>query len=335
MDPVTHATAGALAAVTLLPAEDRFKAADLGAAAGVFPDIDLVPLAFMDDLAKILFHRGPTHSLLFVLVCSFVLGAAFSRFYRDRGPSPRAWMAAALLAMMIHIIIDCFTSYGTMIFLPFGSARVAFSIMCPMDPLFTLPAAGLLAFSLLSRNVSVPVRRMAVAGMLFMAAYVAFSAAVRSHVISATRASLAERDIRRVSVTATPTLGGPFLWNVIAVTGDGSFMTGFRSVFDRGGFDLCPLRSNKALLEERDLGVMEVIFDAFTDGYYSVEKYGKGLVVTDLRYGRVPSAGGAPVPVISFRVAGHGGGESIEQIRHGPRRMLEGLAFYFNRLPGK
>lgn len=54
----------------------------------------------------------------------------------------------ALIAVYTHIYLDCMTTFGTQILLPFSGLRVAFPAMFIVDLLLTLPALGLLVCAL-------------------------------------------------------------------------------------------------------------------------------------------------------------------------------------------
>ena len=47
-------------------------------------------------------------------------------------------LGAALLGLLTHILLDCFTTYGTQVFAPFSDVRAAGTISV-VDPIYTLP----------------------------------------------------------------------------------------------------------------------------------------------------------------------------------------------------
>jgi inner membrane protein len=131
-----------------------------GIAAGELPDIDVIfgstPEALMSA------HRGITHALIWQpLLASLVVLPFYIWLCRKSAPSPAGVRPAAnhdafglgrlflvaLFALYTHIYLDCMTTYGTQIFLPFSDIRVAFSSMFIVDLLLTMPPLALMIYA--------------------------------------------------------------------------------------------------------------------------------------------------------------------------------------------
>jgi len=132
MDPLTHALSGAVLARAVLPNYDNEQTGRtarwtliLGA---IFPDIDIVANPFdPDHFATIRIHRSVTHSLVCLPLWAFVFALLAAWFFRRRGISaPRRWMLGVLfgLGIALHILFDCITSFGTMVWSPISWTRV-------------------------------------------------------------------------------------------------------------------------------------------------------------------------------------------------------------------
>lgn len=191
MDSLTHLVAGALTPIAFPHAPKRSALVAFGIAAGQLPDIDVLfggtsPEFFLST------HRGITHALALQPVMALAVVFPFALLLLNHparlpalggapvppgsaGPggalpgraggagnalSPRfglgSMLCAALLALYMHIFLDCMTTFGTQIFLPFSPARVGFPSMFIVDFLLTLPALALLGIVLWLPSVSVP-----------------------------------------------------------------------------------------------------------------------------------------------------------------------------------
>ena len=47
--------------------------------------------------------------------------------------------SALFWGFLTHILLDCFTTYGTQVFAPFSDVRVAWGTISVVDPIYTLP----------------------------------------------------------------------------------------------------------------------------------------------------------------------------------------------------
>lgn len=143
MDPVTHAASGA-ALMLALPRRPATRwAIPLAAAVAAMPDLDVVlasgPLQFLQ------LHRGFTHALLYVpllaLLCTLAARPLWKRTTPGHWSAAGVWLLCCGL-LLLHIWLDCITTYGTMIFLPFSAERVRLNAVFIIDLLLTLPLLG-------------------------------------------------------------------------------------------------------------------------------------------------------------------------------------------------
>src|SRR5688500_18207250 len=124
MDSITHLFAGAAVAATCVPAGHRRAALLAGAVLQTLPDLDVIPLHFVaDPVANMTWHRGPTHSLLLLVPFAVALWAWLqARGERAIGrpawglawrvaEAPPAWLAAIVLGLCTHPLLDAFTVY--------------------------------------------------------------------------------------------------------------------------------------------------------------------------------------------------------------------------------
>ena len=141
MDSVTHLVAGALTPLAFRSAPKTRVTILFGIICGEFPDIDVIAGASAANILS--FHRGPTHALMAQPLFALLLALIFHRLIK-KGDTSGTWSFAktwsvALLALLIHLFLDCMTTFGTQIFLPFSDFRVALPAMFIIDLAMTLP----------------------------------------------------------------------------------------------------------------------------------------------------------------------------------------------------
>lgn len=145
MDPITHGITGALLGKGLFSkrqAKVAIFAATLGA---VFPDVDVTAdLISRDQLAIVKYHRAITHSFVAMPFFAMLLAALtppvlkwLKRRYAwlKDWESPPFWLLTLIYAVGIssHIILDGMTSFGTRMWYPISSVRVAWDMLFIVD----------------------------------------------------------------------------------------------------------------------------------------------------------------------------------------------------------
>lgn len=136
---------GALAQVTF--GKRLGKTAPLaGAIAALLPDLDVFVKSDTDPLLSLLVHRQFTHALIFIPLGGLLATVLYRFLCRGRPPF-RESLFACLVAYTSHPLLDACTAYGTQLYWPFSSARVAWDILPIIDPIFSfLLLVGLCLF---------------------------------------------------------------------------------------------------------------------------------------------------------------------------------------------
>ena len=154
MDNLTHTLFGLTLARTPLGRSGRGVTTALVLASNA-PDADIVMTA-RGNAAYLQWHRGPTHGPLGVIalgVLVAVLVRAGQRVVDRRGPRPAddpeaplgMLIAASIIGVVCHILMDFPTSYGTRLFSPFDWHWYATDLMPIVDVyLIVILVAGLL-----------------------------------------------------------------------------------------------------------------------------------------------------------------------------------------------
>jgi membrane-bound metal-dependent hydrolase YbcI (DUF457 family) len=148
MDPVTHGITGALLGKGYF--SERYGrvavfAATLGA---VFPDVDVAAdIVSRDPLAIVKYHRAITHSFVALPVFAFLLALLTrltvpwlkkrSERFRDIESPPLAILTLIYgIGIASHIVLDGMTSFGTRMWYPISSERVAWDWLFIIDLTF-------------------------------------------------------------------------------------------------------------------------------------------------------------------------------------------------------
>uniref|UniRef100_I2Q1Y7 Putative membrane-bound metal-dependent hydrolase n=1 Tax=Desulfovibrio sp. U5L TaxID=596152 RepID=I2Q1Y7_9BACT len=221
MDPVTHVAAGVLIGQA---AKDRFPAGrvlvPLAAFAAWMPDLDNI-VTFFGPEAYMRYHRGLTHSLLGCALLAWLLALAAGKLWRDAGTG--RFFILFYICTLSHLFLDCITSYGTGLFLPFSDMRVSFPSVYIIDPVYTLALIGLAVAGFLRPAAR---KRLAVAGLAVMLAWPALGFGVGHYVAGRAGTLLAAKGEAVKAIYAQPDAFAPLWWKVVADEGDEYVLTG-------------------------------------------------------------------------------------------------------------
>jgi len=292
MDSLTQATLGAAVGHLCWNKKIGNKALLLGAIGGTIPDLDIILYPFLDDIQRLYWHRGESHSIWFVLFGSLVTGWLLSRYFKGGKIPFHSAVLGALLIYGTHILIDYFTVYGTQLLAPFSRTAFALGNFFIIDPLFTLPLLLGCAVAAISKP---PLgARANVAGLTLATCYMVWSFSAQIIADQTFRLALSKENthINRQRTTAGPFT--TFLWRHVAETEDGFFL-GYWSIFDSPNktiqFYHIPRRAD--LVEKiSETGTFAVV-KWFSQGWWYAVEDGNNLVkVVDLRFGAIPSAHG-------------------------------------------
>ncbi|MEX2339822.1 MAG: metal-dependent hydrolase, partial [Aquisalimonadaceae bacterium] len=286
MDSLSHALLGGAIAQATLGRRLGNRAVFWGIGAALIPDIDVPLGALMSDAAALTFHRGITHSLLFVTLVALLLGWLAARLNRSQGVQWKTWALMFWLVLLSHLIIDAFTSYGIRLLLPFSDHAFAIASISVIDPLFTLPLL-LTVPVLIWLGRQRPARQwLALAGIGLSSLYLGLTLVNKLQVQQVFEVALAEQGVEPMRVFVKPTIFNNLLWRGIAELPDG-YLVGFHSRLDDGGpEDFMRFRRNAHHLIPYmgDPVIRDLL--AVSDGYYQVVDRDGSLYFHDLRYGQ-------------------------------------------------
>jgi inner membrane protein len=296
MDSVTQAVLGAAVGEATLGRRVGNKAPLWGAMLGTLPDLDVL-YPFADPVSAFTWHRGPSHSLFVLAALTPVVVWLIVKLHPGTSEERRGWYRLVLMVFGTHILLDCFTVYGTQALWPLPVPPVGWATIFIIDPLYTLPlAAGVLAALLLRRS---PVRawRWNLAGLALSSLYLAWSAGAKLYADHRVRDLLAEEGVPYEHLQTQPTPFNTLLWRVVGVDGDGYFEGLWSLVSPEKGLTLTHHDHRPDLLVNIGGSPAVQRLQWFTKGLYRVVQDGEGVVIEDLRMGMDPDY------VFAFRVA--------------------------------
>jgi inner membrane protein len=230
MDNITHSLTGVIAA--RIAERNDLPVADTGILRKTLfwlflltanlPDIDVALGFFVDPITALQHHRGITHSLLFAPVFALLPAWVFYRFGNVK--EFRILWLAALTGILLHILFDLITPFGTQLFAPFVPTRYSLDWMFIIDPAFT----GAVSLLLLLGKLVLSRRRMITTiSALFVAAYLGIEWHTHRSAIARVEDYAAKNDIPARYVSAFPQPLSLFSKMGIIQTDEGAYVSFF------------------------------------------------------------------------------------------------------------
>jgi inner membrane protein len=273
LDSVTQAVLGAAVGDTVLRHKAGKRGLLCGAVVASLPDIDALGGLF-SDAAEIILHRSFTHSILFCVIAPFLLGPLLQRLNRASEIELSRWRQLVFWCISTHILIDCFTTYGTKALLPFSNAPISFRAISVIDPGFTLPLilSLLLAIRPTWRTLAIRI------GIGWCAGYLLVALAIKAHVHSVAKAA----DLPAQRIMTKPTPLNLLLWRINIDAGD-RFYVGYYSLFDSDPPTFAEFAKDQEKLGEFADSPGHGLLARTMDDWYVVREG----IICDLRYGRL------------------------------------------------
>ena len=198
----------------------------------------------------------------------------------------REWYWLFFLAFFTHLVLDCFTAFGTQIFVPFSRFRVAFNNIAVADPAYTIPfLICVIIVSCLKRNTRA--RKIANwTGIGISSLYMLWTIVNKLYVDHVFEKALDHRKIEATRCQTSPTILNNFLWSCVAEDKD-KFYVGQYSLFDSDP-------NSHYLNEFPKNDSIDHLLSGYKD-YKTLLWFSKGyltsfptdslIILTDLRYG--------------------------------------------------
>jgi inner membrane protein len=288
VDSITQAALGAAVGEAVLGKKMGNHALLWGIFFGTLPDLDVMASPFLDTSGKLIFHRGATHSLLVMVLASFFLAKPLSRLWKRAKVTPTRAGSFVFLTWLTHVLIDCFTVYGTSVLWPFSETRVAFNNLFIIDPLYTAPLLGSLLCLAFYRGKKQQAKRMHHLkwGLWLSSGYVALSFGFKAIASAAFEADLKRRNIVWSRRMEAPTPFNTLLWRSVVERGD-EILVGYRSVLE---LPSSPIRwtiypRQKSVLARFEKEPEIETLDWFSQAWWIARPHAQGVWIADMRFG--------------------------------------------------
>ncbi len=288
MDSLTQATLGAAVGEAILGKKIGNRAIIWGALFGTIPDLDVIFSPLLDNAQDLAFHRGGSHSLLLMVIVSLALAKPLSKLWIKEKVSPLRAGTFVFLAWFTHVLIDCFTVYGTSVLWPFSGERIGFNNLFIIDPLYTLPLLVSLIWLAFYRSKKQQPKRTRILnwGLGLSSGYVVLSFALKFYASHSFDADLARRSIEYNRRIEAPTAFNTLLWRSIVERED-EIWVGYRSVFDMPSkpirWTVYPRQKEivTPFASEREVQTI----DWFSQGWWIARPHAQGIWIADMRFG--------------------------------------------------
>lgn len=288
VDSITQAALGAAVGELLLGKRIGNRAMAWGALFGTLPDLDVLVHPFLDTAAELWWHRGPSHSLLVMVLVSWGMAKPLAKWWkRDKvSPALAGWFVFAVWST--HVMIDCFTVYGTSVLWPFSEHRVGFNHLFIIDFFYTLPlVVSLVWVAFLRTKKQFPKRRRIGGwGLGLSTGYALLSVGMKFVASAGFEADLTRRAVGFERRMEAPTPFNILLWRSVVDRGD-EFWVGYRTVFEMRDspvrWTVYPRAAETLSGVENEREVMAV--RKFSDGWWIARSHKKGVWMGDMRFG--------------------------------------------------
>ena len=267
-----------------------------GAILGTIPDLDVVTGWFMSPVAGVSIHRGLSHSIVFMMVISPVLGWLIAKLEQSK----ITFRGAAIMAfwcLFTHVLLDIFTSWGTQVFWPLPD-RIALKTIFVIDPLYTVPLLICLSIAWRSRIYSIR-RKYVLKGICISSFYLMLTCGIKLYALHQFRGALKQQHVAYEDIIVKPTALNSILWNANVAVGDG-YLLGDYSIFDSQPITFKQYEKNTGMAAKLDGNPDFETLKKVSEGWYIITMYDNQYYFNDLRFGLLGSDPKAPQFAFSY-----------------------------------
>lgn len=338
MDSLTQIVLGASVGEAVLGKQAGNRAALWGAVVATLPDLDVIFRAF-GTYEYLLHHRGFSHSLLFCLVAAPLLGRGIDALYKGKYASPRGWTWLSGWALLTHVALDCFTSWGTQVLYPFSDYRVALNSIFIIDPLYTLPFLLCLLLALRLAPGRPWRRTWNTLGLVLSTFYLLLTLTNKAVVNAVFTNSLHLEGKSSMRKETFPTPFNNIMWYVVSEEPT-AFNIGYYSLLsDEQRIRYQRIPKSHRLLEDLQSSELTDRLAWMSKGYFSLDRRQDTLIWRDLRFGIWKGwEGPQDPPVFPFQLALLLEGGEVRAVRQGPPTWdltAEALQGFWQRIIGR
>jgi inner membrane protein len=240
------------------------------------------------------------------------------------------------LAFFTHVILDCFTVYGTQVFAPFSSYRVSWGSVAVVDPLYTIPLLLSLIITAFIIRTKKTRRVVNYLGLALSTLYLVFTVYNKGRVQKIFENEFKAQNIEVTRMMTSPTIFNNILWSCTAEAND-AYYVGLYSFYDTVPVKFSKIEKQHTLIQNIDSDHTITSLRWFSDNYFCIEKVDDKLFFNDLRFGAYfDKEGNNTDYIFSFLLEEHDGKyEMVETIIGPPKDQdQEFIDNFFARIWG-
>ena len=283
MDSLSQIVLGAAVGNQVLGKKIGNKAILYGAIIGTMPDLDVLYGKFLDPLTATEIHRGFSHSTLFFLFLSPILGWILQKMEHKKGVHFKEATLFSFLILQTHSLLDLFTTWGTQLFWPLET-RFSLQSIFVIDPLYTLPFLVFLILSMKKKKDDPKRMFWNRIGLIVSTSYLFFTLLVQSIVLQKFEKQLEQNKISYQEIVVKPSPFNIILWTTNIKVDNGYYIGDF-SFFDTKPiqFQFIP-KQNELITEYENEAVIKQL-KRISEGWYCITQKENQLLFNDLRFG--------------------------------------------------
>ncbi len=336
MDTLSHIVLGAAIGETMLGKRIGRKAMLYGALVSNLPDIDVLGILFLSDSQQLLFHRGITHSLLFLMLIPLLLGWLFKIWVKDNRVNWLDWTKLFFVIILSHLILDSLTCYGMGLFEPFSSYRLSFNTIFVADPFYTLPILICVLIPLIGKYAPKRTQKWYTISLIISTCYLIFTILTHEYVQKIMEQSMKDQELAFDHFTVTPTPLNTFFWMGYSYDKEGTWI-GYYSLFDKTKkIDFFRVLRNDSLLIPYEKDEMTRNLKQLSKGNFVITKDDSNLFFNDIRFGQVSGWDNANNPfALSYNLNKNADNKRALNRTKYKESTYDWLCLLINRIKGK
>lgn len=283
MDSLTQIVLGAAIGEKTLGKKLGNKALLYGAIAGTIPDLDVFVGKWLDPITAIEIHRGFSHSILFFVLLSPILGWLLCKIEKKNNISFKQATIFWFLGLFTHALLDAFTTWGTQLLYPFD-IRFSMHSIFVIDPLYTLPFLVCILLLMRYKRTNPKRQKLVNLGLMMSSLYLLLTVFVQQIVKSKFEARLLEENISYNRKITKPSPMNIVLWNTIIETDTGYYLADY-SFFDTQpiSFDFYPKNADLLTAIQNEKVVRQLQW--ISEGWWLMTQKDGQLFLNDIRFG--------------------------------------------------
>jgi inner membrane protein len=231
MDTLTHGLSGALLGQAFRNKVKNVKPKTflvVGIFASIFPDLDIVFRLFSSE-SYLANHRGITHSILLLPFWSYLVSLFLAYLFKNKVLFHKDWINESstikelqkeffnltIVSIIIHIVFDIITTYGTMLLSPLNNTRFEHGSVFIIDFWFS----GIIILGLFVSWLSKQQKNIvATLFLLILSTYISFTQYLKyeAESFATSQLTLIDKNVSHYEISSHPRFLSPFSWNVVA-----------------------------------------------------------------------------------------------------------------------